>query len=221
MPSPRPRRSTSRPVLAELGNARRIAGDLRGAAAAFDEAHRRLRGRTEDLRLYGEVLKLHGWLLAGGGSWAEAAEMLAMAEGLFLKAGAPEARGRALVARGIALGELGEDAAALGSVVRGLERLDLEAARGVVVEAVAFLALSLVELGRRSRARALATIVGRLDGGGRPAGEALRRRWLEGEMAAALREYLPAARALREARSGLQSRGGRSRRSRSACARPS
>ncbi len=193
---------------AELGNSWRIAGDLRGADSAFGEAHRRFAGSgCAEGALYAEILELHGRLRHDQGRFEEAAEMLGWAHGLFERerGGGAGAAGRARIARGIALGAAGAGAAGAGCLLAGLELADPFG--WAMVEGLLQLALAAVAMGRQALARSLGKLARQRVWGDLEPWEALRRRWLEGELAAALGEYLPAARALREARAGLEALG--------------
>jgi len=191
-------------IWAELGDARRAAGDVVGAESAFAEAHRRFACERGGAVLYGEILELHGRLRLDRGRRGEAAEMLGWAEGLFRRAGRCDLAGRAMIARGVALGGASDHGAR--SILRGLELADLLAAGETAIEGLHHLALFVIELGMPALGRAVARRARRLDLGGAPS-LALRRRWLEGELAAALVEYLPASRALREAHAGFEALG--------------
>lgn len=190
---------------AEIGHARRLAGELDGAAAAFACAHRRFAAGGGDRGLYAEVLELYAGLLLERGDAAGAAAMLGRAAGLFAHLPAPAA-GRALVARGVALAAAGEPGAAAGALVAGLERLAVGHDPSGASSGLLHLALVLVRLGRPALARPVARLARRLKLAA-PAGDLPRERLLEGEVAAALGDTLLAARALSDAREGFAAAG--------------
>ncbi len=192
---------------AHLGNAYRIASDLRSAEEALLRAQEHhLRG-SEDALTGAQVLSFLASLRTSQGRFEEAAELLDQAIAVYREARDRHLEGKALIKKGIAFGLGGRPGRAIQLLKRGLAKIDdLEEPR-LLVSARHNLIGFLNESGRSEEAlrvleqtRSLYLTLGEQT-------HLLRLRWLEGRIARDLGRLDPAETALREARDGFVERG--------------
>jgi len=198
-------------AFAHLGNARRMAGDLRGAEAALAKAEELL-GEEEpgDPLDAAELLGLRACLLGDQGKLDDAEPLLDRALALYAEAGERHLQGRALFHKGTLHGRRdGAESAleAIRLVREGLNLLDESRDARLVAAAHHRLVLLLCDAGRPEEAfmvlqRARAMYQGLGD-----AGNLSRLRRLEGKIEETLGRLEDAEAALIEARQGLLREG--------------
>jgi hypothetical protein len=190
-------------VRAELGNARRITGDLPGAEGDLGHALHRADQGTGNGALLTHLMDLTASLFVDQRRFSEAFELLDCVEKMHRATGDLHAAGRALVSRGTAAGH----ALALEEAIRllgeGLRLLDPRRDPKLVLMAIHNLLMFLPIVGRSSeaahllaRSRALyAAYADRVDW--------LKARWLEGRIAAEQGDDATAETAYSEVRAGF------------------
>lgn len=165
-----------------LGNARRIASDLRGAEKAFELAESLIERGSGDPIEQGRILELHASLHIGRRRLDRAARNLRRADVLYRRAGAHHRQGRVLISRGLLAGRSEQIEQAVGLLRAGLEQIDPEREPRLPLVATHNLCFYLNELGRRDEALDLLgkarelhhALANRLD--------LIRLRWLEGRV---------------------------------------
>ncbi len=193
---------------AYLGNAYRIASDLRSAEEALLRAEEHHRRSDEDALTGAQILSFLASLRISQGRFDEAAEILDQAITVYREARDRHLEGKALIQKGIASGLGGRPKEAIRLIRRGLLRVDLLEEPQLLVSARHNLIWFLNESGpprsRRWRSleqtRSLYLTLGEQT-------HLIRLRWLEGRIARDLGRLDQAEAALREARDGLIERG--------------
>ncbi len=188
---------------AELGNARRVTGDLAAAETDLSRALRSAEQGTGDQTLLVQLMDLTASLFIDQQRFAEAMQLLDGVERVHRATGDLHAAGRALVSKGTAAGYARSFEQAVHLLGEALPLLDAHRDPDLVFMTVHNLLLYLVEVGRASEAARLlaqsrdlyALHTGRL--------ERLNVRWLEGRIAAAQGDDAAAEGAFSEVRTGF------------------
>ncbi len=192
---------------AYLGNASRIASDLRRAEEALRQAEEHFRLGDEDALTEAQILSFLASLRNTQGRFDEAANLLDRAIATYRDAKARHLEGRTLIQKATALGYAGKFKQAERLVRQGLSRIDFLEEPQVLVAARHNLVWYLTEGGHHEEAqRALEETRGlylrlaeRIN--------LVRLRWLEGRIAFGLGRLEEAETALREARDAFIERG--------------
>jgi len=188
---------------AELGNARRVSGDLAGAEADLSQAVRRAEQGTGNRALLAQLMDLTASLFVDQQRFAEAIELLDNVERMHRANGDLHSAGRALVSKGTAAGLGLNPREAVRLLTEALRLLDARRDPDLVFMTIHNLLSYLVDSGRSKEAARLyaqshdlyALHPGRLDH--------LKARWLEGRIAAAQSDDTAAEAAFREVRTGF------------------
>ena len=192
---------------AELGNAYRVHDEIHKAERALARAAQLVGRGTGALGLAARVAELTASLRAHQRRFRDAFRELGLAEGLYERDGDPTGVGRVLVSKGLYSGYDGDLDGALLFLQRGLDRLDPEEDSQLRFLALHNIALCRIEQGRFREARTdlfqmlplYHQHAGRMDW--------VRRRWLEGRIAAGLGELDKAERAFSAARADFAAAG--------------
>ncbi|HVR99311.1 MAG TPA: tetratricopeptide repeat protein [Thermoanaerobaculia bacterium] len=190
-----------------LGNVRRILSDFLGAEEAFRQAEQHLAQGTGDRVEKASLFDLLASLRNAQGRFAEALRLLDRAVVLFRRAGQNHLVGRALINKGYVQVCAGNSEAAVELLRQGLTLADTGREPRLVLAARHALAYLLHELGRNDLAADLLARSGSLydQVGGRM--DLVRRRYLEGQIAAATGRPGEAEAALQEARAAFAEQG--------------
>ncbi len=190
-------------VLAELGNAYRVADDLEAAGDTLAEAAAWARRGTGDPRLLARVGDLAASLHADNRRFGEAIAVLAAVQSFYEQLGDYHSAGRALISQGIFTQEDGRPLEAIAVYACGLKCLEPERDPNLELTATHGLAYCLHDAGFPAQAREL--LIGKRYLYERQAEplKMIRLRWLEGKIAFALQEDAEAEAAFREARSNF------------------
>ena len=192
---------------AYLGNAYRIASDLRSAEEALLRAQEHHERGSEDALTGAQILSFMGSLRTSQGRFEEAAELLDQAIAVYREARDRHLEGKALIKKGTILGYVGKYQEAARFVRRGLSRINFLEEPRLLVAARHNLIWYLNESGRHDEAldNLGATRAVYLELGEQT--HLIRLRWLEGRIARNLGRLDQAETALREARDGFTERG--------------
>jgi len=192
---------------AYLGNAHRIASDLRSAEEALVRAEEHYKRGGEDALTGAQILSFLASLRTSQGRFGEAADLLDRAIAVYRDARDRHLEGKALIKKGTVLGYVGRYQEAVRIVQRGLSRINLLEEPGLLVAARHNLIWYLNESGRHEEAlnSLHATRAVYLELGDRT--HLIRLRWLEGRISRDLGRFDQAEAALREARDGFVERG--------------
>jgi tetratricopeptide (TPR) repeat protein len=188
---------------AELGNARRVAGDLAAAELDLGRAVRHADQGTGDRALLIQVMDLTASLFVDQQRFDKAIQILDGVEQMHRAAGDLHAAGRALVSKGTAAGNALNAREAVRLLAEALKLLDVQRDPDLVFMTIHNLLFHLVDVGRPAEAARLfaqsrdlyALYSGRLD--------RLKARWLEGRIAAAQGNDAAAEEAFSEVRTGF------------------
>jgi tetratricopeptide (TPR) repeat protein len=188
---------------AELGNARRVSGDLAGAELDLSRAVRHADLGTGDRQLLVQLMDLTASLLVDQQRFAEAIQILDGVEQMHRAAGDLHAAGRALVSKGTAAGHALRPHDAVRLLGEALHLLDARRDPNLVFMTIHNLLFHLADVGRPAEAARLLAASrdlyelhsGRLD--------VLKARWLEGRIAAAQGDDEAAETAFREVQAGF------------------
>lgn len=188
---------------AELGNARRVGGDLAGAELDLSRAVRQVDQGSGDRALLIQLMDLTASLLVDQQRFAEAIQLLDRVEQMHRAAGDLHAAGRALVSKGAAAGHALRPHDAVRLLGEALQLLDARRDPDLVFMTVHNLLFHLSDVGRPAEAARLlaashdlyALYDERLD--------LLKARWLEGRIAAAQGDDEAAEAAFREVQAGF------------------
>src|SRR4029077_5665614 len=192
---------------AYLGNAHRIASDLRSAEEALLRAEEHYKRGGEDALTGAQILSFVASLRISQGRFGEATELIDRAIAVYREARDRHLEGKALIQKGTVLGYVGLYPEAVRIVQRGLSRIDLLEDPSLLVTARHNLIWYLNESGRHEEAlnNLQATWAVYLDLGDQT--HLIRLRWLEGRICRDLARLDQAETALREARDGFIERG--------------
>lgn len=194
-------------VLAELGNAYRVADDLDAAGDNLADAAAWARRGTGDSRLRARVGELAASLHGDNRRFDKAIAMLASVQSLYEQLGDLHSAGRALIKQGIFTQEDGRPLEAIALYASGLTCLEPERDPNLELTAVHGLAYCLHEAGCSAQARELLAEKRHLYERLAEPLKTVRLRWLEGKIAFALREDAEAEAAFREARRDFSRHG--------------
>ena len=192
---------------AYLGNAYRIASDLRGAEEALLRAQEHHQRAGEDALTGARILSFLASLRTSQGRFDEATEILDQAIAVYREARDRHLEGKALIQKGIASGLGGRPKEAIRQIRRGLLRVNVIDEPQLLVSAQHNLIWFLNDSGQHIEAsgaleqtRSLYLTLGEQT-------HLIRLRWLEGRIARDLGRLDQAETALREARDGFVERG--------------
>ena len=169
-------------ALSYLGNARRITSDLAGASRAFEEAEVELNKGTGDELELARLLELKSALLFEYRNFKQGFEILNRAIGIHRSSGCEYFLGRALIAKGFQLGELGDLEAAIATLKDGLKRIGTQEER-LHLAAKHNLVYFLYSAGRYHQALAMVPEVRALHKEHGDAVDLVRFKWLEAKIA--------------------------------------
>jgi tetratricopeptide (TPR) repeat protein len=192
---------------AELGNAYRIADDLKQADQALAEAQALAETGSGDPLLAASIADLTASLRCHQRSFADAFRLLDTAYNLYIDHGDRHRGGRALISKGIYTGYSGQPEAALRLLSDGLRLIDHGREPALVAQALHATLRAYVDLGDHGFAR---VFVGKLrwlyvEHGGTM--DFLKLSWLEGQIAAGLGDLSRAESAFVEVRAGMAEAG--------------
>jgi tetratricopeptide (TPR) repeat protein len=192
---------------AHLGNASRIASDLRRAEEALQTAESHLERSGGDALVEAQILSFKASLRNSQGRFDEASGLLDQVIAIYRAAKDRHLEGKTLIKKGMTLGYSGRFAEATRLLRRGLSRIDPAEEPRLLVSARHNLTLYLEESGQHREAlSALEATRGLyLELGERM--HLVRLRWLEGKIARGLGRLDEAEAALREARDAFVERG--------------
>jgi tetratricopeptide (TPR) repeat protein len=192
---------------AELGNARRVSDDLANAEGEMTRALTHAEQGTGDPLVLARIMGLCAALYRDQRRFAEAGQLLDAVQGIYRDHGEPHLAGRALISKGLLLGVDNDPWGAIRRIEEGIELLDPRRDPALLFTAVHSLIWFLVEAGQLDAAERLigtsAALYTRFAG----AVDLLKRRWMEGRIAAALGQLESARIAFGEARQGFASQG--------------
>ncbi len=185
---------------AYLGNARRIAFDLAGAAEALARAERLAEGGSADPLEEARILDLRASLLSDQGRFEQAAELLDLVIDIYDDVHEPHRKGRAMISQGRCLGYAGWPDEAIRQIRKGLGLIDWDREPRLVLMARHNLAWFLNDYGRAEEARRHLERFRHTYREFPDSFTELRLAWLEGRIAARLGRLDEAEPALREVR---------------------
>jgi tetratricopeptide (TPR) repeat protein len=192
---------------AYLGNAYRIASDLRSAEEALMRAEAHYKRCGEDALTGAQILSFKASLRTSQGRFSEAANLVDQAITVYREARDRQLEGKALIQKGTVLGYEGRYPEAVRIVQRGLSRINLLEEPSLLVAARHNLIWYLNESGRHEEAlsslQATRNVYVEL---GEQA-HLIRLLWLEGRICRDLSRLDEAETSLREARDGFVERG--------------
>jgi tetratricopeptide (TPR) repeat protein len=194
-------------VLAEVGNAYRVADDLDTAGDTLAAAAAWARRGTGDPRLLARVGELAASLHADSRRFGEAIAMLERVRSFYEQLGDYHRAGRALIKQGMFTQEDGRPLEAIAVYASGLKCLEPGRDPNLELGAVHGLAYCLHEAGCSAQARELLLEKRYLYECLAEPLKVVRLRWLEGKIAFALNDDVEAEIALRAARNGYQKAG--------------
>jgi tetratricopeptide (TPR) repeat protein len=192
---------------AYLGNAYRIASDLRSAEDALMRAEEHYKHGGEDALTGAQILSFMASLRTSQARFSEAADLLDRAILVYREAKDSHLEGRALIKKGLAVGYSGQLKTAIRLILGGLSRIDLVEEPHLLISARHNLIGFLNESGQSQEAlsvleqtRSLYLTLGEQT-------HLIRLRWLEGRICRDLGRLDEAEAALLEARDGFIERG--------------
>ena len=185
---------------AYLGNARRIAFDLAGAAEALARAERLAEGGSADPLEEARILDLRASLLSDQGHFEQAAELLELVVDIYDDVHEPHRKGRAMISQGRCLGYAGWPEEAIRQIRLGLSLIDWDREPRLVLMARHNLAWFLNDGGRAEEARRQLERFRHTYREFPDSFTELRLAWLDGRIAARLGRPGEAEPALREVR---------------------
>jgi tetratricopeptide (TPR) repeat protein len=185
---------------AYLGNARRIAFDLAGAAEALARAERLAEGGSADPLEEARILDLRASLLSDQGHFEQAAELLDAVIDIYDDVHEPHRQGRAMISKGRCLGYAGWHDEAIRQIRLGLGLVDWDHEPRLVLMARHNLSWFLNDCGRADEARRLLERFRHTYRDFPDSFTELRLAWLDGRIAARLGHFEEAEPALLEVR---------------------
>lgn len=192
---------------AELGNARRVSDDLPSAESEMARALAHLEKGSGDPLLLARVMTLCASLCRDQRRLAEASRLLDTVQEIYRNHGEPHLAGRALVSQGLVLGEGNDAWGAVRRMEEGIALIDPARDPGLLFTALQSLIWFLVEAGSLASARHLLQTSDPLYTLLAGAVDRVKRRWMEGRIAAAEGDLPGAVAAFSEARQGLAHHG--------------
>lgn len=191
---------------AHLGNAYRIASDLRSAEEALRVAMEHHGRAGEDIFTEAEILGFAASLRNSQGRFEQAARLLDRAIKIYRSGKERHLEGRALIQKGLALGYGGQYSRAIRLIRNGLSRIDIEREPRLAVAAQHNLLMYLSESGRHQEAWHTLEKYRRLYLDYGDSMHLVRLRWLEGAITRDLGRLEEAEAALRDARDAFIAR---------------
>lgn len=192
---------------AHLGNAYRIASDLRSAEEALLRAEEHHKRSGEDVLTGAQILSFLASLRTSQGRFEEAVEILNQAVSVYREARDRHLEGKALIQKGIASGLGGRPREAIRQIRRGLQRVNVIDEPQLLVSAQHNLIWFLNDSGQHLEASGALEKTRNLYLALGEQTHLIRLRWLEGRIARDLGRLDQAETALREARDGFIERG--------------
>jgi tetratricopeptide (TPR) repeat protein len=192
---------------AELGNAYRIADDLKAAEEALGRAGSWWERGTGDKELLARLGDLMGSFLSDAGRFPEGIKILQAVQGAYRHLGDRHLAGRAMLSEGMLIGYDGDPEGALLRLSEAIPLIDLRREPALALSAVQGIVLFLVDSGRFRRARAVLSQHRWLYQKNGDRLNLLRLRWNEGKIYAGLGQARQAEEALEETRHGFQEEG--------------
>jgi tetratricopeptide (TPR) repeat protein len=189
---------------AELGNARRVTGDIAGAEAEMSRALELAREGTGDPQLLVRVLDFMASLYTDQRRFPEALELLDKIYRVHQSRGDAHLAGRALISKGIAAGHSLDSEQAIRLLSQGLAQIDPQRDPRLVLAAVHNLIWFLVEAGRLAEADRLLEQSRNLYAAHGERLDHLKVLWLEGRIAAGLSDEARAERSFQQVRAGFE-----------------
>jgi hypothetical protein len=191
-------------AIAELGNAKRVADDLRGAEAELALALKRAAQGTGSPLLLAHLMDLASSLYIDQGRVEDARVLTDAVYAIHQREGDRHSTGRALISKGFSAVNALEYEEGIRFLSQGLGMIDAARDPRLVMSGIFNLIWSLVECGRAKQAEPLfqhsrklfSAQIERIDG--------IRFTWLEGRIAAALYDHERAERRLSEARARFE-----------------
>jgi hypothetical protein len=191
-------------AIAELGNAKRVADDLRGAEAELALALRRAAQGTGSPLLLAHLMDLTSSLYLDQSRVEDARVLLDAVYAIHQRVGDRHSTGRALISKGFSAVNALEYEEGIRFLSQGLGMIDAARDPRLVMSGIFNLVWSLVECGQAKEAEPLfehsrklfSAYIERIDG--------IRFTWLEGRIAAALYDNERAERRLTEARARFE-----------------
>jgi tetratricopeptide (TPR) repeat protein len=181
-----------------LGNARRLGSDLRGAEEALDLAQSLANEGSGDPLEQARLLDFRASLAADRGRFEEAIELLDMVIDIYAEVNEPHRMGRALLGKGVVVGQQGDPAMAATLIGSSLPLLDRDREPRLLLWASHNLAWFTDEAGQHAEALAQLESFAHLYDEFPDAAAPARRLWLAGRIAAGLDRFAEAEAALRE-----------------------
>jgi tetratricopeptide (TPR) repeat protein len=192
---------------AYLGNAHRIASDLRSSEEALVRAEQHYKRGGEDALTGAQIFSFLASLRTSQGRFSEATDLLDRAIAVYREARDRHLEGKALIQKGISSGFGGRSAEAIRLIQRGLLRIDAFEEPQLLVSARHNLIWFLNDSGQHDEASGVLDRTRSLYLNlGEPT-HLIRLRWLEGRIARSLGNVDQAEVALREARDGFIEHG--------------
>ncbi len=191
-------------AIAELGNAKRVADDLRGAESELARALQRAAEGTGAPLLLAHLMDLTSSLYIDQGRVEDARVMVDAVYAIHQREGDRQSTGRALISKGFSAVNALEYEEGIRFLSQGLGMIDASRDARLVMSGIFNLVWSLVECGQAKQAEPLfehsrklfSAYIERIDG--------IRFTWLEGRIAAALHDHERAERRLSEARARFE-----------------
>lgn len=180
-------------TVALRANARRLGGDLAGAARLFDCAEDDLLRGSGDVLLWSELLRLRASLAADHRRWSHAQDLLRPAHRLAVAAGEPATAVRILIKSGLYYSYAGDDRRALRTLLRAVHDIDAIEHPEDLLHAVHSLAAALDSAGRPGYALDLLERSGRIAAGVSRGVMVHRVHWLEARIRHQLGQHTRAA----------------------------
>jgi tetratricopeptide (TPR) repeat protein len=189
---------------AELGNARRIADDLAGAESELARALELSEKGTGDPLLLAHLMDLTASLYTDQRRFDDALPLLDVVYSIYRQAGQDHAAGRALISKGVSVGQAYDVHKAVALISQGLELIDARRDPKLAMVGIHTLIWSLMESGQAAQAWQLFGHSRKLFASHVEPLDAIKTVWLEGCIAAALGNDDLAERRFREARSSFE-----------------
>lgn len=189
---------------AELGNARRVTGDIGGAEAEMGRALELVREGTGDTQLLVRILDFMASLYTDQRRFPEALELLDKIYRVHQSHGDCHLAGRALISKGITAGHALDTEQAIRLLSQGLAQIDPQRDPRLVLAAVHNLIWFLVEAGRLAEADRLLEQSRNLYAAHGEQLDHLKVLWLEGRIAAGLDDQGRAERSFQQVRTGFE-----------------
>lgn len=189
---------------AERGNARRVADDLAGAEADLSRALERAARGTGDVLLLARLMDLTASLYTDERRFAEACQLLDAVYTIYHREGDWQAAGRALISKGVSTGYAFNVEEAVHLISQGIGLIDAGRDPKLAMVGIHNLIWCLVECGRAPQANQLFTHSRKLFFSYTERLDAIKTTWLEGRIAAALRDDERSEQRFLEARASFE-----------------